>query len=82
MNNNRTWTIEGKKYISENDFCEQFICTKSEMRRFVHMGMPHHKTETGTKLWFDVKKCQAWFRGEEKEKRALLCGNRVRLRHK
>ena len=21
----------------------------------------------GAKLWFDVKECQAWFRGEEKE---------------
>ena len=67
MSNYKTRTFDGKKCISEEEFCEQFICTKSEMRRFVHMGMPYHQTLTGHKLWFDVKVCQAWFRGEEKE---------------
>lgn len=67
MSNYKTRMINGMKCISEEEFCEQFICTKSEMRRFVHMGMPHHQALTGAKLWFDVKECQAWFRGEEKE---------------
>lgn len=67
MSNYKTRTFDGRKCISEEEFCEQFICTKSEMRRFVHMGMPYHQTLTGAKLWFDIKECQAWFRGEEKE---------------
>lgn len=67
MGNYKTRKINGMKCISEEEFCEQFICSKSEMRRFVHMGMPHHQTLTGAKLWFDVKECQTWFRGEEKK---------------
>ena len=67
MINYKKRMINGMKCISEEEFCEQFICTKAEMRRFVFQGMPHHQTLTGYKLWFDVKECQAWFRGEEKE---------------
>lgn len=67
MSNYKTRMINGMKCISEEEFCEQFICTKSEMLRFVFQGMPHHQTAIGFRLWFNVKECQAWFRGEEKE---------------
>lgn len=61
MSNYKTRMINGKKCIPKEEFCKQFICTESEMRRFIAQGMPHHKTETGTKLWFDVKECHEWF---------------------
>lgn len=67
MSNYKRRMINGLECISEEEFCEQFICTKSAMCRFVFQGMPYHQTAIGFRFWFNVKECQAWFRGEEKE---------------